>query len=388
MRVLSVSSGRADVSILTPVWKALLTRDVTLDILLTGMHCADDGASAREAIPEGATVTMAGADLGGGAGVATVSAMAAIQTAVATQITACRLDILLLIGDRLDMVPAATAAVAFPLPVAHLHGGELSLGAVDDRLRHAMTKLAHLHCVAHVPAAQRLAAMGEEPWRITVTGAPGLDSLAETHADDPSDLARALDVDDLAAVRLVTVHPETNAVDPLAPVDAVLAALSARPGPTVITAPNSDPGGTEARRRINAFVATHPWTRFVDTLGIGRYATLLRHARLMLGNSSSGIMEAEFVGLPVIDVGERQAGRERGPSVTHVPSDPAAVVAALDAALGRFDPAGGLYGDGQAASRVAAALVSARPDTPEGRQRLLAKTFFVGHCNFTAPWIS
>ena len=149
--------------------------------------------------------------------------------------------------------------------------------------------------------------------------------------------------------------------EPLAPVEAVLAALEARPAPTLFTAPNSDPGGAEIRRRIDAFVAAHPWARFRDTLGAQLYANALRHAALMLGNSSSGIIEAGLFGLPVVNVGDRQKGRERGGNVIDVPADGASVGKALDrlgAVPERLAPSSP-YGDGQAGPRVAEVLRSA-----------------------------
>ena len=158
----------------------------------------------------------------------------------------------------------------------------------------------------------------------------------------------------------ITVHSETNGTDPLAPLDAVLHALEKRPAPTLITAPNSDPGGAEIRRRIDTFVARHRWARFRDTLGAQLYANALRHAAIMVGNSSSGIIEAGLFGLPVINVGDRQKGRERGNNVTDIGNNTDAIGVALDR-LGSVPArlaASSLYGDGNAGPRVAEVLVS------------------------------
>jgi UDP-hydrolysing UDP-N-acetyl-D-glucosamine 2-epimerase len=371
-RVVSVSSSRADVGVLAPVWAALSPR-AELHLLLTGMHLAEN-APHVESVPSGATVHRGGADLGGAGGGMAASAMAAIAEAAGMLYARVAPDAVLVIGDRLDMLPAATATLPFNIPLVHLHGGEVTEGAVDDRIRHAMTKLAHMHCVSSEGARRRLLAMGEEADRIVVTGAPGLDTLNAAPLLPASEFAREAGVDgiegDLRALRLVTVHPETNAADPLAPLYAVLAALDARPAPTLFTASNSDPGGEVARRRIEAFVAARRWARFKVNLGSQLYPNALRHAALMLGNSSSGIIEAGLFGLPVVNVGARQAGRERGTNVIDVANSAAAVIAALDR-LGpvpaRAAPATP-YGSGGAGPKVADLLLSLPP-----RARMLAK---------------
>lgn len=370
--MLSVSSSRADVGVLAPVWAALAPR-AELHLFLTGMHLAES-APQVEGVPSGATVHRGGMDLGGAGGGRAAAAMAAIAEAAGALYARVAPDAVLVVGDRLDMLPAATAALPFNVPLVHLHGGEATEGAVDDRIRHALTKLAHMHCVSSEAARRRLLAMGEEAGRIAVTGAPGLDTLKAAPVLSPEDFAREAGLagidGDLRALRLVTVHPETNAADPLAPLGAALAALDARPAPTLFTAPNSDPGGDEARRRIEAFVAARGWARLKPNLGSRLYPNALRHAALMLGNSSSGIIEAGLFGLPVIDIGARQRGRERGANVVDVPNSAAAVVAALD----RLGPTparaapGTPYGAGGAGPKVADVILSLPP-----RAALLAK---------------
>jgi len=322
-RLLSVSSGRADVGILTPVWQAL---------------AAEPGLDP---------------------------------------------DLLMVIGDRLDMIPVAIASLPFNIPIVHLAGGDVSRGAIDDRIRHALTKLSHVHCAINVEAAHRLAAMGEERWRIHVTGATGLDTLAAAPLLSAEDFSAEVGLETTTGLRLVTVHPETNAPSPDAPLGAVLAALDARPAPTLFTAPNADPGGAAMRAEISAFVAERPWAVFRDTLGARLYANALRHATVMVGNSSSGIVEAGLMGLSVIDVGARQAGRACGANVHHCANEARAVTDFLDRlttpATGR--PSHSLYGDGRAAARVVAAIRG----LPE-RARLLDKVFEVTRAPFVAPW--
>jgi len=262
-RILSITTSRADVGILAPVWRALAAEPgLDLQVLMTGMHVLDDGSVAYAMLPEGVEAHLGGADLAGEADSA-AAAMAEIARFAGETYAKLQPDVVLLVGDRLDMLPAASATLPFNLPIAHLHGGEITEGAVDDRIRHAVTKLSHLHFVASDAAARRVAAMGEEAWRIHQVGAPSLDGLLiapDLSQDDFLVDAGLSDVEgNPDALRLMTVHPETNARDPLAPLVAVLDALDGCPEMTLFTCPNTDPGGAESRRLIHDFVEARPW---------------------------------------------------------------------------------------------------------------------------------
>jgi UDP-N-acetylglucosamine 2-epimerase len=181
--------------------------------------------------------------------------------------------------------------------------------------------------------------------------------------------------------RLVTIHPETNSADPLAPARAVLAALERTPAQTLFTAPNTDPGGDAIASEIRTVVARSAWASFTPHLGMHLYANSMRHADIMVGNSSSGVIEAGLFGLPVVNVGRRQEGRWRGPNVRDVAATDDAVHAAMAALAGRrFPPSFGPNGDGHASERIAAALADLPP-----RHRLLDKRAG-GLAHFAAPW--
>ncbi|MBH61065.1 MAG: UDP-N-acetylglucosamine 2-epimerase (hydrolyzing) [Alphaproteobacteria bacterium] len=383
MRLLSISSSRADVGILAPVWRAVAQDpDAALCVLLTGMHVGDDTA-AREAIPDLAQVYSGGADLGGGERVESARAMGVITAFAADVYADWKPDLVLAVGDRLDMIPAVLAAVPFDVPIAHLHGGEQTFGAIDNDVRNALTKLAHVHCAASVEAAIRLNEMGEEAWRIHVTGGPGLDTMLAVPEMTEETFATETDLAAVAGLRLVTLHPETRAAAPTACLDAALEALAARPAPTLFTAPNSDPGGAEMRARIEAFVQEHSWCAFRETLGSVRYANALRHASMMIGNSSSGLIEAPLFGLPAINIGGRQEGRERATNVRDCPAVSAAVLQVMDRIDLEQRQVMGVspYGDGQSGPRIAKVLrdVVNVPDiTRKGVSSEIAA--------FRAPW--
>ena len=369
-----------------PVWEELTdARDMELHILLTGMHAADGFAAAAD-VPDSAVVHRGGADLGGGTGVAGAAragdSMASIARAAGSVVSAIQPDICLVTGDRLDMFPAAMATIPFNLPLGHLHGGEVTEGAIDDRLRHATTKLAHLHFVSSTDAAVRVNRLGEEAWRIHITGAPSLDHLRRQVILDEAEFAEKFGMVDTAGLRLVTVHPETNSAVPAAPLDAVLSALDTEPAPTLLTAPNSDPGGAAMRARLTTFAETRPWAVYRETLGAHLYANALHRAVMMIGNSSSGIIEAPLFGLPVVNVGGRQRGRLRT-EIVDCAAETGAVVAAMRRAgatrrrVRHVSP----YGDGHAAPRIAAVLADLPP-----REILLAKSEESAATSFEAPW--
>jgi UDP-hydrolysing UDP-N-acetyl-D-glucosamine 2-epimerase len=360
VRIISISSSRADVGILQPVWRALLERGADLTVIATGMHRAAD------AIPLDlggicARIVEAGQDLGGCANASASSAMAAIAGDCGRLYQEIGPDMVLLTGDRLDMLPAAVAALPFNLPLVHLHGGEVTEGAIDDRARHAMTQMAHLHCVSSEGARRHIEAMLARPAQIVVTGAPGLDTLLSAPVLERGEFLKQTGLDGIAGADsrflLATVHPETNALEPQAPLEAVLRGLDELSLPVLFTAPNSDPGGSEMRLRLASWISSRPFAQYIDTLGSRLYPNALRHAGAMVGNSSSGIIEAGLFGLPVINVGGRQKGRERPSNVIDVPNEWAHVASRIREALrcGRQSPAS-TYGDGHSGPRVAGAI--------------------------------
>lgn len=301
--------------------------------------------------------------------------MGALTGAFAESFAAEKADVIVLTGDRYETLAAAGAAALSGTVIAHLHGGEVTLGAMDDAFRHAISKLAHLHFCAVEAARRRLHRLGEADWRITVSGAPGLDLLHQAAPLKREAFFKALDWRDPGDFILVTWHPETLAPDGgAAGLEALLEALSAAARPILVTGVNADPGGAGQGARIRGWAEGREDVRL--TPGLGRlYASALAHAAVMAGNSSSGIIEAASFALPVVDVGDRQAGRDRGANVVHTPADPAAVARALARALNPGFRAGlsGManpYGDGRAGPRIAARLVAEPLD-----DRLRRKTF-------------
>ena len=270
-----------------------------------------------------------------------------------------RPELIVVLGDRFEMHAAACAALPFSIPVAHLHGGEVTEGAIDESLRHSITKLSHLHFTATEAYAARVIRMGEHPDRVIVSGAPGLDHLNDFVPMTIAELESRLQIPLSSPPIAVTFHPETLSTrsphDQLTPLIEAIADLN---HPLVISRPNADPG--------NKAIA-HQWEDFVKqcgdravltaNLGTTAYFSLLHHAAAMIGNSSSGIIEAASFTLPVVNIGDRQAGRIRGANVIDVPYCADQIAKAIRRAISVafHDSIAQLrnpYGDGKAVDRI------------------------------------
>jgi UDP-N-acetylglucosamine 2-epimerase (non-hydrolysing) len=275
-----------------------------------------------------------------------------------------RPELLVVLGDRFEMYAAALAALPFLIPVAHIHGGEVTRGAIDDALRHSMTKLSHLHFVSTSEYARRVEQLGEEPERIVVSGAPGLDNLSHARLMTGEQLRAVFGVTTTPPPLIVTFHPVTlEYAEVETQTTALLEALDEVQLPVVFTQPNADTGGRRISDMFRRYVGRHPNARVVDSLGLEGYFSLMRVAAAMVGNSSSGLIEAPSFGLPVVNIGSRQAGRVRARNVIDVEPSRQAIGEGIRRAVSVEFRAGlaGLanpYGDGDAARRIVERLVS------------------------------
>ncbi len=248
-----------------------------------------------------------------------------------------RPDLLVVLGDRFEMMAAALAALPFLIPVAHIHGGEITEGAMDDALRHAITKLSHLHFASTEAHARRIRQLGEAPDRVWACGAPGLDHLLDLEWLPDGELETRIGRPLVPGLLMATFHPVTLEQEATgAQVEAFLGALHDAGRPVIFTLPNADTHGQQVAGAIQAFLDTHPDCRMAGNLGTRAYFSLMRRAGAMVGNSSSGLIEAASFQLPVVNVGNRQKGRTRGRNVIDVPATRGAIADGIRRAL---DPA-------------------------------------------------
>lgn len=338
-RIAVVTTTRADFGIYRPLLKRLADESrLALQLIAGGMHLRPEFGMTIDEIVEAGFAVAARVDLLTGddtpAGIA--EAMSRATRGFADAYAALSPDIVVILGDRFEMHAAAVAAQPLRIPLAHLHGGELTLGAIDDSFRHSMTKLSHLHFVATETFRRRVLQMGEEPWRVVVSGALGLDNLIDTPTLDAAALEDRIGLPLTPPPLLVTFHPETRDAAPAGEQAApMLRALHEAALPVVFTAPNADTGGREIRRLIEDYVSAHPAARLVENLGTPAYFALMGKAAAMVGNSSSGIIEAASFALPVVDIGDRQQGRPRAANVIDVTRTAEAILAAIRRATSR-----------------------------------------------------
>ena len=375
-----VSVGRSDYGIYLPVLRAIQSdTSLKLHLIAAGMHLS----------PEfGRTIDMIrtdGFEIGDSvemllssdtpAGIAKSMGLGVIG--YAESFSRRRPDILVVLGDRFEMHAAALSALPFKIPVAHIHGGELTFGAIDDALRHSLTKLSHLHFTATREYGERVVRMGEEPWRVTVSGAPSLDHLHSLAFLDTAALASRFSLQLDAPPLLATFHPVTLEFEQTEwHIGEMLAALEGVKAPIVFTMPNADTSGRIVIHRVQEFVASHANAMYVENLGTEAYFSMMKIAALMIGNSSSGIIEAASFQLPVVNIGNRQAGRTRARNVIDAGHSRTEIAAALARAgspefrsslRGLENP----YGCGKAAGVIVRGLKE-----QELNQRLLTKRFY------------
>lgn len=332
-----ISTSRADFGIYLPILRRLRDdRDFQLRLYVTGAHLvAEFGATIKWIeeehfeIAEQIPILLATDDAQ-----STVKAMALAMLAFSQVFAQSKPDILLVLGDRFEMFASALAAVPFKIPIAHIHGGELTFGAMDDCFRHCLTKISHLHFVATEQYAKRVIQMGEDPERVIVSGAPSIDYLRSECLPDQPEIERLIGISLTPAPILITYHPATlESLSPEHQIREVLAALPNGDRPIVFTAPNADPGGRAVTAMIQDFIRYHPNAIIVNNLGTRYYFGMMRLACVMVGNSSSGLIEAPSFRLPVVNIGSRQDGRVRAANVIDVRCDARAITDGINRAM-------------------------------------------------------
>lgn len=382
MRTIAVATvARSDYGIYLPVLREIEAQPgLRLRVIAGGMHLSPEFGMTVESIEHDGfdVVERVEMQAASDSPLATAAAIGLGVTGFAQAYARCRPDVLVVLGDRYEMHAAALAALPLRIPTAHVHGGELTEGAIDDALRHCITKLSHLHFVSTESYARRVMQLGEEPWRVFLTGAPSLDNLRTFEPLSRAEVEARVGMTLETAPLLVTYHPVT--------LDAVgaeqwqmtelLAALRESGRPVVFTLPNADAGGRAIAEMIGTFVEHEPRARLVANAGTTLYFSLMASAAAMVGNSSSGLIEAASFGLPVVNVGSRQAGRVRAANVIDVDYDRHAIAGGIRRALEapfreRLLSMPNPYGRGVAARDIAYVLRTVPLDA-----RLLQKRFF------------
>jgi len=293
---------------------------------------------------------------------------------LADKLASLRPDLLLLIADRYEMLAPASVALTLRIPIAHIEGGDISEGAIDDAVRNALTKMSHIHFTPTQKAMQRVIAMGEEPWRVHFSGAPSLDHLRRSLIPDKQQVAKNLSLDLDKKWLVVAYHPVTLLEQTTAEVDALFNALENRIEQIIFCFPNADMGSHQIMDRVTGFCNCHSNAQVRINLDPVSYFGLLASADLMIGNSSSGIMESPSLDLPTINIGLRQLGREQASNIIDVAANESEITKAIDIGMSEsfkqsirdtVNP----YGNGHAAEKIVEVL----SELPSKEQLLFKK---------------
>ena len=336
--------------------------DLELQLVVTGAHLSAKWGNTvetieRDGLPIAARVPF---DLTDDSPLAVADSLAHSTSGLAHAFDRLKPDVVVVLGDRYEVLAAAQASLMLGIPLAHLHGGETTEGAFDEAIRHAVTKMAHLHFVAADEYAWRIRQLGESDEHIFNFGAPGLDHLTRSAIAGRDELEQVIGAPLGSPLFAVTYHPET--LDANEGIDGLRAMLIALAGVSnasiVFTGVNADPGHDDLTNEIHAFVSAEPSRRhLIASLGQSRYLGLLKIADAVVGNSSSGLIEAPALRVPTVNIGDRQMGRLRAASVIDCSPTKEAIDAALRKAIDpRFrahlpeNPS--LYGVGDAARRI------------------------------------
>lgn len=338
-KVCIVTGTRAEWGLLSGIARQLnMCSDIDLQIIATNMHLSDrHGHTIDEILQEGFKVSAqvpmlddANSDCD------TVRSMAKCMHGMAEAFDNLRPHIVVLLGDRFEMLAVATAATIMRIPIVHLHGGEISEGAIDDSMRHAITKLSALHLTSTEEYRQRVIQMGESPERVINTGAIGVYNVMNVATMTLEQLRESLDFEIDHNTLLVTLHPATLDTTPIRTrCQALLNALDCFPNnKLLITYPNNDPDGMIIIEMIEQYARLHPTrVKLIPSLGLTRYMSALKYVAAVVGNSSSGIIEVPSMGIPTVNIGCRQKGRIAATSVIDCEPDTDSIVQAITKAL-------------------------------------------------------
>ena len=377
-KIAVVTTSRADYSHLYwPLHDLSRHPEVDLQLIVTGSHLSPEfGVTVGEIERDGLAIAAriecllsSDTDVGMAKtiGVATLS--------LADCLGQMRPDLLLLIADRYEMLAPAAVALALRIPIAHIEGGEISEGAIDDAVRNALTKMSHIHFTSTFAARDRAIALGEEEWRVHRAGAPSIDHLRRDTLHTRKQVEQQLQIDLQQPTTVVAYHPVTIARDTTRECDELFSALQQIAGQIIFCYPNADAGSRELIERTRQFQQQRPDAHIFVNLPALIYWSLLKNVDLMIGNSSSGIMETPSFALPTVNVGMRQQGRERARNVVDAAPSETDIRAKIAIARspqfrqslqGMQNP----YGDGYAAEKIVKVLTSA----PLGEELLMKKS--------------
>ncbi|MGA2901300.1 MAG: UDP-N-acetylglucosamine 2-epimerase [Candidatus Acidiferrales bacterium] len=376
-KIAVVTTSRADYSHLYwPLRELSAHPDVDLKIIVMGAHLSPEFGSTIQEIEKDGFHIDARVEclLSSDSDVGMAKTIGVATLSLADIFGQMRPDLLLLIADRYEMLAPASVALALRIPIAHIEGGEISEGAIDDAVRNALTKMSHIHFTSTQAARDRVIAMGEEPWRVHRAGAPSLDHLRRQTLFTRERVESRLRVELKHPAILVAYHPVTLARDTVREADALFEALENLPDQILFCYPNADAGSRNLIERARTFAASRDAAHVFVNLDALTYWSLLKQVDVLVGNSSSGIMESASFALPTVNVGLRQQGRERARNVIDAAPEVRAILKAIATAKGTdfrrsLQGMTNPYGEGVASEKIVEVLTT----VPLGEELLLKR---------------
>jgi len=325
-KICVVTTSRADFGLLSGLLKAIQSDSaLTLQVIASGMHLSPDfGQTWRDIEAEGIKIDRkVRLRLTGKSSVDNLQSISWGMIGFAKAFEELKPEIVVLLGDRFELLAPAVSALMLQVPIAHIHGGELSEGAIDDSVRHSITKMASLHFAATETYRRRIIQMGESPGCVFNFGAPGLDKLYSSALLTQSQLEQEIGISLKDPVALVTYHPVTRDAGSVGTqVRTLVAAIESSGLKAVFTMANADAQGAQINSRLQAACTRNPERfKWISHLGHRRYLSCLKHFAIMVGNSSSGLTEAPSFRMPVVNIGDRQRGRVMAANVINVRCD-------------------------------------------------------------------
>lgn len=364
IKKIAVTTGsRAEYGLLKPLIKKINDeKSFALDLIATGSHLSEKfGNTYQEIEGDGFNISKKiEIPLNNDTNVDSAIATGTGTIRFAEYFSTNKPDLAIVLGDRFEIMAAAQAALFLQIPIAHICGGDITEGAIDESIRHCVTKMSHLHFPTNKDSYNRIIQLGENPENVHQVGHLGIDGIKNITYIEKAQLEKELKVSLQEINYLITFHPETlSNMSAKDQVQNLLDALDKIPPAVglIFTMPNSDPGGREIAKQIGDFIKKHPNAYSFISLGQRLYLNTLKHVDMVIGNSSSGLMEAGSFNIPTVNIGDRQKGRLSGDSVLNCKLDPESILNCISSAQ-KIDCSNATnpYGNGDSANKIVSAL--------------------------------
>ncbi|MBY0223491.1 MULTISPECIES: UDP-N-acetylglucosamine 2-epimerase [Sporosarcina] len=359
-KVCVVTGTRAEYGLLYWLMKEIQDdHELDMQLIVTGMHLSPEFGLTYEQIEEDGFVVNEKIEmlLSSDTSVGVIKSIGLATIGFAEALERLQPDMVMVLGDRFEILSAAQSALIHNIPIIHLHGGELTYGAYDDAIRHSVTKMATWHFVSTEIHRKRVIQMGENPDRVWNVGALGIEGILKASLLDKVELYKELSISSTKPFFLITFHPETNGcINGITPLLNVLNNFNEFN--LLFTKSNADNGGRKINKLIEDFIAERSNAYLFDSLGQLKYLSAAKHAAAVIGNSSSGLIEVPYLNTPTVNCGERQSGRERPSSVIQAELNEESIYRAIQEAINYSGSYETIFGDGQVSEKIVSEIKS------------------------------